>query len=303
MITITNGTHFEPLANVSVALTDVYGYEVRDAQGRIYQSGSGQQADIIVGGALGTHVVFGKDEQGAIVSEASFQVDCESKVRDESGVIESLLDSLRYTLESWLDGVGNDFTSRFNKKTYRYFVCWLRDHVHTLKGQKYFYTGELQTAIELYADTQRADGMVYDRVGSANPNPTWRDYTFREGDFIKPVGEGRYRMERIPVENDVEFLFLEGIYCTWKASGDDAWMASMLEAAKKAIAYATSDAYRWSEKFKLLKRGYTIDTWDFMHHDDTKLTKGNNCVDLEKTTFGVMHGDNTGLAVGCEYLG
>ena len=144
--------------------------------------------------------------------------------------------------------------------------------------------------------------MVYDRVGSANPNPTWRDYTFNEGDFIKPVGEGRYRMERIPVENDVEFLFLEGIYFTWKACGDDAWMARMLEPAQKAIQYATSDVYRWSETFKLLKRGYTIDTWDFMHHNDTKLTKGNNCVDLDKTTFGVMHGDNTGMAVGCEYL-
>ena len=141
MITILHCSHFEPLDQVELKLTDVHSFEVRDGQGRVYQTGSAGTQTFIVGGALGTHVIFGKDEQGAIVSEASFRVDCESKVHDESGVIESLLDSLRYTLESWLDGVGNDFTSRFNKKTYRYFVCWLRDHVHTLKGQKYFLYG------------------------------------------------------------------------------------------------------------------------------------------------------------------
>lgn len=303
MLSVNNGQHFEPLDIVELKGDSAGALEVRDGQGRVYFSADlNGQLSFPAGGALGTHVAFLKDANGAIVDECSFQLDCDTAIQDESGVVESLLDSLRFTMESWLDGVGNDFTARFNKKTYRYFVCWLRDHVHTLKGQKYFYTGELKTAIELYADTQREDGMVFDRCGNANPNPTWRDYTFREGDFIKAVGDGRYRMERIPVENDVEYLFLEGVYYTWKASGDDAWMASMLDHAIKAVKYACSDEYRWSEKFKLLKRGFTIDTWDFLHHDDGEFTKGDNCVDLEKTTFGVMHGDNTGLAVGCEYL-
>lgn len=300
---LCNGERFEPLQELHLEVAGGASVELRDGQGRVYASVPAEATlRLQLGGALGTQLLFLRDQAGQIIDECSIRVDCASAIHDESGCIQSLNDSLHYTLESWLDGVGNDFTSRFNNKTYRYFVCWLRDHVHTLKGQKYFYTGELQTAIELYADTQRDDGMIFDRCASAHPNPTWRDYTFREGDFIKAVGDGRYRMERIPVENDVEFLFLEGLYYTWKACGDDAWMASMLDHAIKAVDYATSDSYRWSEQFQLLKRGYTIDTWDFMHADDTKLTRGNNCVDLEQTTFGVMHGDNTGMAVGCEYL-
>ncbi|NRA37717.1 MAG: hypothetical protein HRU15_06230, partial [Planctomycetes bacterium] len=304
MLKLSNdGTHFKPLDQISIISDGGEMITVRDGQGREYlRTAASTECLNTVSGALGTHVIFLLDKNGQVIEETSFQVNCDTKILDESGIIESLLDSLRYTMESWLDGVGNDFTSRIDKKTYRYFVCWLRDHVHTMKGQKYFYTGEMKTAIELYADTQREDGMIYDRIGTANPNPTWRDFTFAEGDFIKSVGNGRYRMERIPVENDVEFLFLEGVYYTWKACGDDKWMAGILDAAIKAVAYATSDPYRWSEKFQLLKRGYTIDTWDFMHHDDTELTNGNNCVDLEKTVFGVMHGDNTGFAVGCEYL-
>ena len=144
-------------------------------------------------------------------------------------------------------------------------------------------------------DTQRPDGMIYDRVGNADPAPTWRDYTFADGDFIKPVGEGQYRMQRIPVENDVEYLFLEGLYITWQVTGDDVWMATLLDKAKKAVDYATSDRYRWSQKYQLPKRGYTIDTWDFMHHEDMALTKGDNVVDPDTTTFGVMHGDATGF--------
>ncbi len=52
---------------------------------------------------------------------------------------------------------------------------------------------------------------------------------------------------RVPIENDVEYLYLEGIYYTWKATGDDEWMKGLLDNAIKAYNYSVTDKYRWSE--------------------------------------------------------
>ena len=70
------------------------------------------------------------------------------------------------------------------------------------------------------------------------------------------------------MENDVEYLFVEGLYYTWKANGDDDWMKGLLDKAVKALSYSLKNPYRWSRKYSLLKRGYTIDTWDFMSEYD-----------------------------------
>jgi len=73
----------------------------------------------------------------------------------------------------------------YKGKIYKYFVSWLRDHVHTLKGMKYF------------------------------------------------CDDNTIEFKRIPVENDVEYLFIEGIYYTWKATGDDLWMNRGLSQSQK----------------------------------------------------------------------
>jgi hypothetical protein len=190
---------------------------------------------------------------------------------------------------------------KYHGKIYRYFVCWLRDHVHTLKGMKYFYP-DIKSAIELYRDSQRKDGMIWDNVYSRTAEPNYWDQIFSYADFVRGVPEDEMEFKRIPVENDVEYLFIEGIYYTWKACADDAWMAAMLDRAMKAFDYSQRDPYRWSRKYKLLKRGFTIDTWDFQSEEDTARTGHTMVIDLKKTHFGIMHGDNTGFAIGCEYL-
>ena len=56
-------------------------------------------------------------------------------------------------------------------------------------------------------------------------------------------------------------------------------------------------------KFGLLKRGLTIDTWDFLCDSEAVLVGGDiMAIDLEKTHFGIFFGDNTGLIAGCRYL-
>lgn len=259
-----------------------------------------------VGGVLGTHTVlcFQDDK---LISTSSFNVDTKTKVEDSKGIYNALLKNLHFTMLTSCGGDGS-MSVELEGKIYNHFICWIRDHTHTMKGMKYFYK-DIKKGLELYADTQREDGLIYDRVRPLKGDKQgWRDYTFSAGDFIKKVysnadGTGTPNtVQRIPVENDVEFLFLECLYYTWKACGDNEWMMKYLDNAIKAVEYSLTDKYRWSEKFKLLKRGYTIDTWDFMHHDDSELTLGDNICDIDKTTFGVMFGDNTGMAAGCEYL-
>ena len=152
MLTIHANTTCAPLDVIEISAEKSGTLIVRDGLGRVYvEKPAAEKNTITVGGALGTHTVWLLNDAGAVVAVATFGVDCETKVEDSAQVVQPLLDNLRWTMESWLDGVGNDFMSRFDGKTYRYFVCWLRDHVHTLKGQKWFASREVQTAIELYA--------------------------------------------------------------------------------------------------------------------------------------------------------
>ncbi len=124
-----------------------------------------------------------------------------------------------------------------------------------------------------------------------------------------PLGYARrydgVEMVRMPVEADVEYLFVEGVYFAWKSTADDAWMARQLDAAVRAMDYSFTDRARFSTKYGLVKRGYTIDTWDFQIDDATTRIFprwGTLLVDPDRSKFGVMFGDNTGYAASCGYL-
>jgi hypothetical protein len=223
---------------------------------------------------------------------------------ESNGQFAQLLDLLYYTMVS----EPMPHYVSYRDRLYFFFVEWLRDHVHTMKGMKYF-ESKLYDGIELYRDSQREDGMIWDNVQSRHPVSTEDNHwgkRFRYGGFERTFEDGTAQFVRIPIENDVEYLFVEGLYYTWKATGDDEWMASCLEAAMKAYEYSATSPYRWSEKYGLLKRGHTIDTWDFQSEEDCLSDfvgwPDPMVVHPDKTHFGVMFGDNTGYAVGCEYL-
>ncbi len=289
----------KPLDRVTVEGTAGGVVSVRDAMGREYVRAPGaSEVRFRVSGALGHHLVFLEDDAGKIRETTSFRVDCRTEIEDEGGRFHDLLDMLYYTMTS---RGGSGGIVKLEGKFYKFFVRWLRDHVHTLKGMKYF-AGDIKTGIELYADHQQDNGMIWDLTTPATKETTWRDHTFSYGGFIAPAQDGKIRFERIPVENDVEYLFLEGLYYTWKATGDDAWMAGLLDNAIRAVEYSTTDPYRWSEKYGLLKRGFTIDTWDFQSAEDAAITGHAMVIDKDKTRFGVMHGDNTGFVAGLRYL-
>jgi hypothetical protein len=74
--------------------------------------------------------------------------------------------------------------------------------------------------------------------------------------------------------NDLEHMFIRGIWQTWRSTGDDEWMKSRLDNALKALDYATSSPYMWSEKLGLVRRPFCIDMWDFQSEFDAALVGG-----------------------------
>ncbi len=295
-----SGTHFHPLEEIRISAMEGGTILIYDGQGRNYLQLSGHpELTFQAGGTLGNQVILYLDKKQRLTDIAAFRVDTKTKIEDDQGEFSKLLDILYWTM------VRSGFTELYpyQGKFYQVFVSWLRDHVHTMKGMKYFYP-ELKSGIDLYADSQREDGMIWDNIAPRTKEKNWWDRRFSYGGFIRAVEDGQYEFKRIPVENDVEYLFIEGLYYTWKATGDDYWMESHLDKAIKAIKYSTTDPYRWSEKFRLLKRGFTIDTWDFQSNEDTAMNEGNDImvIELGKTRFGIMFGDNTGMAAACRYL-
>jgi hypothetical protein len=292
---------YRPLQEITVRGATRGALVVRDGDGVEYLRAPARDPySFKVSGALGLHTVELHESEEQIRGVARFRVDCATELRDAGGKFQRLLDLLRWTMES-SDGRDAPISvARFNDQSYRFFVCWLRDNTHTMKGMKYFYGG-LTEAVDLYADTQREDGMIFDNIYRRSPDMNYWDWILRDGNFIRVSRNNRWEMRRQPVEADVEFLFLEALYYTWKATGNDSWMEGHLDKAKNAVEYCTHDPYRWSGVHQLVKRGFTIDTWDFVPVAD-RIRGQNQVVDPKQTHFGIMYGDNTGLAVGCRYL-
>ncbi len=299
------GQRYVPLQTLTLQDVPPGLLTVTDGRGRSYfkQRVHGK-ASFQVGGATGWHTARVTDENDVERASIQIHVEARTQIHESSGAFRELLDICHYTIA---DEPLKHYT-RYQGKTYYYLVDWLRDHVHTLKGMKYF-EPKLHTGIELYRDSQREDGMIWDNVHRREPPghyPNHWGVRFQYGGFERTFEDGTAQFTRIPVENDVEYLFVEGIYYTWKATGNTGWMVSCLDSAIRALEYTVHSPYRWSDKFGLLKRGHTIDTWDFQNEEDCLSDFADwpdpMAIHPEKTRFGIMFGDNTGYAAACEYL-
>lgn len=155
---------------------------------------------------------------------------------------------------------------------------WLRDHSDILRGGKYW-EKDLQAVLDHFAETQSARGWFFDNYAVRPEKPPCER-------------ENWARYIRVPVEADVEFRFVKAVFLTWQATGDDRWLGRMLAPMERGLSYILTDPWRWDRSKRLVKRAYTIDTWDFDY------TAGRNPwlnfqID-EQTFWGIMHGDNSG---------
>jgi len=155
---------------------------------------------------------------------------------------------------------------------------WIRDYSDMLRGVKYF-EQDLKSTIDHFAETQADNGRIFDYFT-----------TFPE----KPPSERENwtKYVRVPVEADVEYRFVKAAFLAWQATGDDAWILRLLPKMGMALRYILNHPWRWDERLGLVKRAYTIDTWDFAYtagkHDWLQFQ-------IDGDTFwGIMHGDNSG---------
>jgi hypothetical protein len=155
---------------------------------------------------------------------------------------------------------------------------WIRDHADMLRAGRYFLE-DATSAVQHFADTQSARGRIFDYVS-----------TFPEK--LPCEKENWTKYVRVPVEADVEYRFVKAIWLAWQASGDDEWLAAMLPAAERALRYIMNHPWYWEPELGLVKRAYTIDTWDFAYtaggHDWLQFQVNDD------TFWGLFHGDNSG---------
>ena len=157
-------------------------------------------------------------------------------------------------------------------------AIWIRDHSDILRGAKYW-ERDMTSAVDHFAEMQSEAGWLF-------------DYFTMTPEKVPCEKENWAKYVRVPVEADVEYRFIRAVYLAWQATGDDRWMRRMIPHMEKALRYVLTDPWRWDRRHRLVKRAYTIDTWDFDY------TAGRSAwlnfrVD-EQTHWGIMHGDSSG---------
>ncbi len=130
------------------------------------------------------------------------------------------------------------FVGYISGDTLRFDGIWLRDWIYALPAYKYW-EREMLCGLDRFLEVQRADGQTPD--GIHRDGRTWR----------------------VGLESDVEYILTLGVWDSWRATGDDRWMAAALPKLEKALAYIRSDAKHWDPKNRLIQRQHSCDTWDY----------------------------------------
>ena len=289
-----------PLDKVTIISSPGGTLIVKDGKGRIYvRVPSAPEVTVRPGGAAGTHSVILIGRNGDTTGRGSFLVRAGTDIAG-NGRIGELFNLLHDGMTSDPPGGVQEVT--WNGTVYRYFVNWVLDNNNTMKGMQYFspYGGDL---VDLFRQTQKPDGMIWSFVNKGEG-----DYHYYETAYTR-LGYFRHDTDawfvRQPVENHVEYNFVNMMYQYWKATGDSDWLKRNLDCAARALDYSVTDSARWSRRFRLLKRPYCIDSWDFQVDDEyTPAAPLSPTMVLVpgKTKFGIFFGDNTGYFEACNQL-
>ena len=164
-------------------------------------------------------------------------------------------------------------------------INWLRDHIHEMKGYKHW-EYDLKSYLDFMIKNQHESGFFYeitcigDNFHTKSVDPP----------LVKFLPEENLALVKIELEADIEYLVVDGAVMVYQATGDEQWIKSVLPNLEKGIDYITSDPKRWDEAHGLVKRPFTIDTWDFLPNQ-----AGGDRRIYDDTPMSIMHGDNTGV--------
>lgn len=283
-----------------LALTNAKGSNIKvfDGNGKGYFTSKIKPIiHFTVGGALGKQTIRIYN-QNKIIDSLSFYVDAKTNI-DDGGYYKRMFDLFYKGM--FADVKKGTFPIEWNGKIYNVFVPWVLDNYQTMKGLKYFMPNGKEL-IDIMRQSQRSDGMIYSFI-QYQENADYFLTRDKFSGYSKKIGDKVF--VRQPVENHPEYLYVNTIYAVWKSNADTAWMKENLSSAKRALDYAPNDPARWSIRFGLLKRAYTIDSWDFAVDDEYTPNIGltnTMIIDPKKTKFGVFFGDNTGYIQACYNL-
>lgn len=288
-----------PLEKLTIANIQGESLRVADAAGYQYFASPCQQViSFTAGGKLGKHTITVTDKKGKVMQTASFTLDAQTAVND-GGQYTELFDILNHTMRCYAPDGTND--QRIEGRNYEFFVPWVLDNNNVAKGMKYF-SPAARDMVDLFCAKQRPNGMIWSFVDEVS-RPGY--YATAYGPYGYSETEGNVLYVRQPVENHVEYNFVNLMYQHWQSSGDNTWMAGRLDCAARALDYCVTDPLRWSSKYQLLVRPYTIDSWDFQIDDEYTPDIGINktmMADAKLSKLGVFFGDNTGYIQACHEL-
>ena len=215
-------------------------------------------------------------------------------IRCGDGELDMLLPLIRSFLEADIMEMVLDGEKVSGFRTPDASSLWIRDNADMLRVGRWFHP-DSTSAVAHFAATQSASGRIFDYFT-----------TFPEK--LPCEKENWTKYVRVPVEADVEYRFVKALWLAWQATGDDEWLAAMLPAAERALHYTMNHPWYWEPELGLVKRAYTIDTWDFAYTAGAHEWLQFQITD--DTFWGIMHGDNSGyfeafglLARAHEHLG
>jgi hypothetical protein len=253
-----------------------------------------------VAGALGKHHIIAIAQNNQKKEILEFTVNAVTTVND-GGYYQDMFHLFYRGMFADVDAKEGTYPITWNGKTYRVVVPWVLDNFHTNKGLQYFLPNGREL-IDIMRQAQREDGMIYSFI-QYMPNADYFLTRDKSSGYSKKIGDRVF--VRQPTENHPEYIYVNTIYACWKSDGDDEWMKKNLRSASMALDYCLKDPSRWSKRFGLLKRVYTIDSWDFAVEDEYMPDIGitnSMIIDPVKSKFGVFFGDNTGYATACYQL-
>ena len=163
---------------------------------------------------------------------------------------------------------------------------WIRDHVHVMKAMRHW-EYDLRSFLDFIIETQREDGQFYELIKQVDDE----HWSFVNEDCYIMYPDDNLSLVRLELEADIEYLVVEGAVYLYKTTGDNEWLKKALPKLEKGIDYMMSDDKRFDREHGLVKRAFTIDTWDFTYLPDA----GTNRRIEKDTPMSIMHGDNSGI--------
>ncbi|MET0283639.1 MAG: hypothetical protein ABW352_04195 [Polyangiales bacterium] len=298
----------QPLDRIDVVSSEPGTLSVLDGEGHEYARVPIEaRASFDVGGALGTHRLRVHGADGVLRSERKLQVDATTRLEEDSGTYSTLftqaVDTMTVKRPGGDDGApaGGHDLKHWRGKDYQLYVLWVLDHAQTSKGMAYV-SPHIRDGVLLFRDAQKSDGMIWSFCRADEPRGGYYDTAY--GKLGMSWHDSGLLFARQPVANHDEYEFVNMLFTAWQASGDDAFMSASLPSAMRALDYSLSEL-RYSHKYGLLKRPYTIDSWDFQVDDEHLVREGLSPVmtlDPKRTKFGIFFGDNTGYIQACRRL-